>query len=351
MKKISYENLYSFVETVLSKVELDQYSIESVTLGLCETSLRGVDSHGVRLLPHYVNSAINGRKNVSPNYRVTHNLPTIAHLDADNAFGHAAGMKAIDYCIEMAEEYGMGAVSVSNSSHPGAMASMALKAARKGYIAFAYTHADSLIMSHNGERPYFGTNPICVAVPRIEKDPYCLDMATSIESWNRVLINRNSDTLLPDNIAYNSEGEMTNNPHDAASLFPIGSYKGFGLASMVEVLCGIYSGMAFGRSIPSMYKTPIDKTRNLGQFYMVMKTNGVLSEEAFLSHMQNFTNDLRSEPSVQGESVMLPGDKEIKESINRMKNGVPIDDVTLESFYQLSDKYNIPLVINTIEKT
>jgi len=350
MKKIKYDNLCSFVEQILSKAGLDQYSIESVTLGLCETSLRGVDSHGVRLLPHYVNSALHGRKNISPNYSISHNLPTIAHLNADNAFGHAAGMKAIDYCIEMAEKYGMGAVSVSNSSHPGAMASMALKAARNGYIAFAYTHADSLIMSHNGKRPYFGTNPICVAVPRIEKDPYCLDMATSIAPWNRVKIHRSLDTPLPKNIAYNLDGKITTNPHDARSLLPTGSYKGFGLASMVEVLCGIYSGMEFGRSIPSMYETPIDKTRNLGQFYLVMKTNGVLSEEGFLRHMQNFTNDLRSEPSVQGESVMLPGDKEIKESINRMKNGIPIDDSTLESFYQLSDKYNIPLVINTEEK-
>ncbi len=344
IKKISYNNLFDFVEKILSRVELDQYSVDSVALGLCETSLRGVDSHGVRLLPHYVNSAIHGRKNTNPNFSIMHNLPTIAHLDADNAFGHAAGMKAIDCCIEMAEKYGMGAVSVSNSSHPGAMASMALKAARKGYISFAYTHADSLIMSHNGKRPYFGTNPICFAVPRIEKDPYCLDMATSMAPWNRVLVHRNSDTPLPNNIAFNSEGEMTNNPHDAASLFPSGSYKGFGLASMVEVLCGIYSGMEYGRSIPSMYKTPIDKPRSLGQFYMVMKTNGALSEAEFLNHMQNFTNDLRAEPSVHGENVMLPGDKEIKESIKRMKEGVPVDSSTLKLFYQLSDKYDTPLI-------
>lgn len=350
MKKISYRNLYNFVENILSEVGLDKFSTESVTLGLCESSLRGVDSHGVRLLPHYVNSALHGRKNTSPNFDMKQNLPTIAHLDADNAFGHAAGMKAIDCCIGIAEKYGMGAVSVSNSSHPGAMASMALRAAREGYIAFAYTHADSLIMSHNGKRPYFGTNPICFAVPRSEKDPYCLDMATSIAPWNRVLVHRNSNTPLPNNIAYDSEGKITTNPHDATSLLPTGSYKGFGLASMVEVLCGIYSGMEYGRSIPSMYKTPIDKTRNLGQFYMVMKINGALSEEAFLNHMQNFTDDLRSEPAIRGESVMLPGDKEIQESEERMKNGVPIDESTLESFYGLSEKYNIPLQINNIEK-
>ncbi len=290
---IEYKNLTKFVFQILNVVGLDDFSAKSVTAGLCETSLRGVDSHGVRLLPHYVDSAINGRKNPKPIFKFNSKYPVLASLDADNAFGHASGIKAIDYAMDVAKDFGMCAVSVLNSSHPGAMATMALKAAKKGYMAFAYTHADSLIMSHNGKRPYFGTNPICFAAPRIDMDPYCLDMATSIAPWNRVLVHRNSDTSLPDGIAYNSKGKATNNPHDATSLFPSGSYKGFGLASMVEVLCGIYSGMEYGRSIPSMYKTSIEEPRKLGQFYMVMRTDGALSEEEFLNHMQSFTDDFK----------------------------------------------------------
>ncbi|SVC71360.1 uncharacterized protein METZ01_LOCUS324214, partial [marine metagenome] len=176
-----------FHREILTKIGLDQETMEAVTLGLCETSLRGVDSHGIRLLPHYVRSALSGRKNPKPNYTFTRKFPTIGLLDADNTFGHAAGMKAIDYCIEVAEEFGIGVVGVCNSSHPGAMASFALKAARQGYIAFAFTHADALTLSHNGKRPYFGTNPVCVAVPREEEEPYCLDMATSMISWNKLL--------------------------------------------------------------------------------------------------------------------------------------------------------------------
>jgi len=342
-KRVSYSNLSKFVENILTKVGLDEYSVKAVTVGLCETSVRGVDSHGVRLLPHYVNSAINGRKNPNPNYKYQQNLPTIGHLDADDAFGHAAGMKAIEYCMDMADKYGTGIVSVSGSSHPGAMASMALKAARKGFIAFAFTHADSLIMSHNGVRPYFGTNPICFACPRVEKEPYCLDMATSIAPWNRVLVHRNSNTDLPEGIAYNSDGEETVNPQDASSLFPSGSHKGYGLASMVEVLCGIYSGMNFGRNIPSMYGTPIKEVRKLGQFYMVMRVDGAIPEDQFIETMQLFTDDVRNEPSKSNERIMLPGDKEILESRARHKNGVPLDDLTVELFKDLAIKYNVDL--------
>ncbi len=343
MKKILYKDLVSFVHSSLKIAGLDSYSLDAVTTGLCETSLRGVDSHGVRLLPHYVNSAISGRKNPNPKYIFKKTFPSIGYLDADDAFGHAAGMKAIDYAIEMAESQGIGTVAVSNSSHPGAMASMALKAARKGYLVFAYTHADALILSHGGVRPYFGTNPICFAAPRQEKDPYCLDMATSIAPWNRVLIHRNSDTPLDSGIAVDKFGKSTTSPHEAAAVIPTGTYKGYGLASMVDILCGVYTGMAFGRSIPAMYKAKMTEQRKLGQFYMVMRSDGVISSDEFIKSMQQMTDEVRSEPSIPDEVVMLPGDKEIINSKKRLKEGIPLDNATITSFQSLSNKYSIEL--------
>ena len=65
---MTYDHLVQFHRAILGKVGLDGQSLESVTTGLCETSLRGVDSHGAKLLPHYVRSAQSGRKNPNPNY-------------------------------------------------------------------------------------------------------------------------------------------------------------------------------------------------------------------------------------------------------------------------------------------
>ncbi len=167
-------------------------------------------------------------------------------MDADNTIGHAAGMKAIDLAMPIAQEYGNGAVAVSNSSHPGAMASFALRAARKGYIAFALTHADALVSSYGGRRSYFGTNPICMAVPRRESEPFCLDMAPTGISWNKLLGARERGESLPNNYcAADKNGDPTNDPAQAQCLLPIGNYKGYGIAAMVEVLCGILTGMAF----------------------------------------------------------------------------------------------------------
>ena len=131
MTRLSFEKLINFTEKLFLKANLDDETAKAVSFGLCETSLRGVDSHGIRLIPHYIESALKGRKNPRPKYKFEQTFPSFGCLDADNTFGHAAGMKSIDIAMPIADKFGLAAISVKNSSHPGAMASFTLKAARK----------------------------------------------------------------------------------------------------------------------------------------------------------------------------------------------------------------------------
>ena len=345
MKKISFEKIYKFHKSVLSKAGLDKDTCEAVAFGLCETSLRGVDSHGIRLLPHYTQSALLGRKNPKPEYKFNQVFPAFGHLDADNTFGHAAGMRAIDLAIPLAQEFGIGAISVSNSSHPGAMASFALRAARKGYIAFAFTHADALVSSYGGRRSYFGTNPICFAAPRKESEPFCLDMAPTMISWNKLLVARKRGESLPNNCAADENGDPTNDPTLAQCLLPIGNYKGYGIAAMVEVLCAVLTGMPFGRSIPPMFTFSMEKHRHLGQFYMVMRTDVCQPQADFELRLQQMTDEVRSEPSNPGERVQLANDPQIEEEQRRQKKGIPVDDSLLDEFHKLSSELNVEMVL------
>lgn len=342
-QKINYKELLLFTKKILSKAGLDKFSAQSVSVGLCETSLRGVESHGIRLLDHYVNSAINGRKNPKPKFSFISKFPAITTLDADNAFGHAAGFKAIDHSMLKAKKYGVSIVAVKNSSHPGALASMALRAARKGFAAFAFTHADSLMLSHGGKRAFFGTNPICFAVPRKEKEPYCLDMATSMISWNKLLIHRNKNFFLDDYFASTNKGTKTKNPYIASSLIGAGGYKGYGLASMVEILCGIYTGMKFGREILPMYTSSIKVPRKLGQFYITFKIEGTIPKKSFISRMQRMTNQIRNEPKKGKENVKLPNDNEISKSKLQTKHGIILSNEIVKKLNNLSKKFNVKI--------
>ena len=101
MRTISYDKVEEFIFETLLKVGVDEFSSKSVANGLSETSLRWVDSHGVRLFPHYLDSTLNGRKNATPEMHFSNKYPSYLTLDADNGFGHAAGFKAInkDYYV------------------------------------------------------------------------------------------------------------------------------------------------------------------------------------------------------------------------------------------------------------
>lgn len=343
MKRVNFDSLYSFHKSVLSHAGLDDETCEAVSFGLCETSLRGVDSHGIRLLPHYVKSALTGRKNPRPNYQFDRVFPAFGCLDADNTYGHAAGMKAIDLAIPLSKQYGICAIAVKNSSHPGAMASFALRAARQGYIAFAFTHADALVCSHGGRRAYFGTNPICVAAPREEEEPFCLDMAPTFIPWNKLLMYRERGEDLPEPYAADDIGEPTNDSAMARSLMPIGGYKGYGIAAMVEVLCGVLTGMAFGRAIPGMYSSPMEQPRRLGQFYMVLRSDVCLSQHEFVRRMQEMTDEVRREPARDDQQVKLPNDPQIEIARTRRQEGIPVDNYLYQELRKLSQDFNVPI--------
>ena len=162
---------------------------------------------------------------LNPNFTVTKKFPAVALLDADHAFGLAAGKKAVQIGEKLCDKNGISAVAVCNSSHPGALASIVLDSAKRGYLVFAFTNADSLLKSFNGTRAYFGTNPICFVAPRGKSEPYCLDMSNSIMTWNKVLNYKKLYKKLPKKIATNKLGLETINPEMATALLSIGGLK------------------------------------------------------------------------------------------------------------------------------
>ena len=334
MKLINHTELKARTESILKKFGADNFSAGAVSKGLVETSLRGVDSHGIRLLPHYVNALKNGRINGKPKFSINNKYQALIGLDADNSFGHAAGYKSIEIGMRIANDYGIAAISVMNSSHPGAMASFSLEAARKGFCSFSFTHADSLLQSFGGKSPFFGTNPICFAAPRINEEPFCVDMAPTFVPWNKILESRERNIDLESEVAVDSNGIPTNNPFEAQSLIGIGNYKGFALAAMVEVLCSTMSGMPFGPHISSMYKSSIKEKRKLGQFYLVFKNDINVDNEYFQQTLERMTNEVRNqEPSKDGKKVLMPNDPQIIISKERIKKGIPIMDNVFELLF------------------
>ncbi len=341
MKRIQYSQILDFSRSLLIGAGASAEASTAVAEALCETSLRGVDSHGLRLLPHYTRAVIKGRVKGHPQMKLERRFPTTGMLDADDGFGHHAGYRAIDEAIAMAAEYGSGSVSVYNSSHCGAMAVYARRAASRGFLAFAFTHADSLLLSYNGTRAFFGTNPICMAAPMSNEEPFCLDMAPSLISWNKLKMARKDGLTLHPGLAADANGDPTLNPNQATCLIPIGEYKGYALAAMGEVLCALMTGMAFGLDIPSMFVAPMERPRKLGQFYMVLNIEGFVGRNNFLERMKSFAEQVRAEPRKSNETVMLPGDPEKQTAKVRSREGIPLDDDLIKECEELAQQLRV----------
>jgi ureidoglycolate dehydrogenase (NAD+) len=212
-------------------------------------------------------------------------------------------------------------------------------AAREHLVGIAMTHSSSVVVPHGGKEKYFGTNPISIAVPRASGEPVCLDMATSQVAWNKVLNARIEGYDLDPGVAVDAEGNPTTDPHQARAAVPLGGpvygYKGYGLAFMVDLLCGLMNGMTFGRHINSMYED-LERPRKIGHFLMAIDPGRFAGAETLEKSVDALVADLRT----QGE-ILYPGEPEERAQAERAVSGIPIDSEALADMNEWSRKLGI----------
>jgi len=341
-RNVDCEDVRRFVRRCMEKAGADNSSSEAVTRALLGASCRGVDSHGVRLLPHYIKVLNGGRINASPKLHFTQLSGGTGRLDADDGFGHLAGYRAIEEGIRLADKNGIGAVTVINSSHFGAAGGYTIAAAEAGYLAIAVCNSDKLVLPHDGILPFHGTNPISFAAPVADGRPYLFDMATSSIPLNRVMLYEAIGRPLPSDVAVDELGTMTTDAAQTAALLPVGGtgfgFKGAGLAGMCDVLSSALTGMAFSNHLLDMGGSDYTTRRHLGHFFLVMKPDAFIDPVVYREYMAGYLADLRAQPSRSPETkTMAPGDREWAEEIVRFKEGIPFDPFAWTEFAELAD--------------
>ncbi|QTP58933.1 Ldh family oxidoreductase [Billgrantia antri] len=347
--RVSAEALSTFMRQALARCEVDEATCEAVADALVTASRMGTDSHGLRLLPHYVNAVQGGRIRPQADMRFTRRLAGTGYLDAGDGFGHRAGYVAIDHAISLADEVGIGAVAVGRSSHFGAAGCYALAAARRGYVGLATCTADALVSLHHGQGPFHGTNPIAFAAPVPDQPPYLLDMATSAIPWNRVQQYAAIGRELPPNVVVDAAGRLTTDASRAASLLPLGGadfgFKGAGLAGMAEVLSATLTGMVHGFRLLAMSGDDMSTPRGVGHFFLVMRPDAFIEREIYDRGMLDYLEDLRAQPALEGEEVLAPGDREWRCQAHRDKEGIPLDPANVAAYAELAERLSIPALI------
>ncbi len=326
-RRVDHEQLREWCVAKFAQVGVGENHAGIAADVLIHANLRGVDSHGVLRMEHYVRKLKHRGINPDPHLKVTNSGLATATVDGDDGLGHVVAKQAMSVAINLARRNGVGVVSAVNSSHCGALSYFVEMAAREGMIGIAMTNTDKMVVPFGGSSAYFGTNPIAFGFPAGNRPPILLDMATSSVAYGKVLEAIHLGKSIPSDWAVDSTGHPTTDPQQVAALLPFGGPKGYGLGLVVDIFAGILTGSSFGPYVGKMYGDDPGERRKLGHFVCAIDVSRSTSRDSFERDMERMMDDLHDMPPAPGfNQVMLPGEPEALREKQRREQGIPISE-------------------------
>jgi ureidoglycolate dehydrogenase (NAD+) len=322
---VQAEELVTFCRETLLRAGLDPPGAEIVARSLVEADLRGIFTHGVVRLWLYERRTRAGLIQPSPAMRLTRTGPATAILYGAHGAGQVVGTRAMGEAIAMARETGVGCVAVTESNHFGIAAYFTMQALAHDMIGLAVSHADSLVAPYGSAKAYFGTNPLSVAIPAGDEDPVVLDMATSVAPIGKVTSAKAADKPIPLGWAIDATGNPTTDPAKALEgcLLPFGTYKGYGVCLVVEVLSALLAGSPFGPHVPVPF-TAIH-IQNLGHFFAALDLQRFVDPAAFKARMDQMIREIKALPLAPDfTEILVAGEPEARCRKARLREGIPL---------------------------
>jgi LDH2 family malate/lactate/ureidoglycolate dehydrogenase len=358
--RVSADRIRTQLETVLRAWGMSEAHARTTAEMMVETDLRGVDSHGISMLPTYDQEFRRGRLNMRPTFKIVREQPGIALIDADASLGHPVAVDAMNLAVDKCLTTGVAAVTVFNSHHFGAAGCYAKIAAERGVIGLVTASTRGIAMVPTfGAEPVMGTNPIAFAAPARRNAPFLLDMATTTVAAGKVKVYKLNHTPLPPGWVVDEKGAaVTDEAQAFAHVFerpeggitPLGgthdagSHKGYGLAVMVHILAGALSGASFS-PIRNRTQKPSDP-HNIGHFFLALDPRAFRPDGAFEEDLDQVIDVLHAtRPADPRQRVMVAGDPEILTRAERLEQGVPIPDDLMAQLRAVAESANVPFVL------
>jgi len=313
---------------------------------LVEANLRGVDSHGVQHLPIYVERIRLGLVELHPTFPILNEANSTALIDGQNSLGQVAAMHAMELAIAKGREAGTALIGVRGTNHCGMLAYFAMRAVREGLIGFASCNGPANMAPWGGKDLLISNNPICFAIPAGEDLPIVLDMANSVVAKGKLYAARSKGESIPEGWALDKHGQPTTDPSAAlngGSLVPVGRYKGYGLALVMDVMAGLMTGSGFGLGVGSLHHE-LTRGMNLGLLMGAMNVESFMPLPTFRQLVDTYVQQVRSSTPAPGfERVYLPGELELESRARRSAEGIPIPQKVWEALVTTGQELGIQL--------
>jgi LDH2 family malate/lactate/ureidoglycolate dehydrogenase len=360
--RVSASLIHRQLVSVLRAWGMEEAHAETTAAMMVETDLRGVDSHGVAMLPTYDRELRSGRLNMRPAFRTLRDGPALALIDADRSLGHPVAVHAMNLAVDKCGETGVAVVSVRNSHHFGAAGCYSRIAAERGVIGMvtSATRGVAMVPTFAAE-PVLGTNPLAFAAPAARNPPFQLDMATTTVAAGRVKVHKLNHRPLPAGWVVDGRGHPVSDPEEAfryvyerpdGGITPLGGtrelggHKGYGLAVMVHILAGTLSGSSFS-PIRNRTQGPADP-HDIGHFFLAIDPAAFRAPGAFEEDLDQVIDVLHgARPADPAQPVLVAGDPEMATRRERLAHGIPVPPDLLEQLRAVATSAGVPFVLAT----
>lgn len=272
------------------------------------SELVGRQNFGVLRVPLYLDRLRAGGLNGKCTPEFQQKTDTIGLLDGDCGFGQFAAHVAMDHAIKMSREQGVGIVAVRNSNFFGTGAYFANLACNANVLGIAASNSFPKVVAHRGLTPVFGTNPFAFGAPRRNGEHLLVDLSTSALAGSTVREHIANGTPLPEGLAIDGEGKPITDPRHVrdGALLPFGGAKGYCLAFMVEVLCGVLTGAGVSDGVSSMYDT-LSESGDNGHFMLAIDPAQFMSRAIYFDRLEALMTTIVSSGAAD-DTVRIPGE-------------------------------------------
>lgn len=320
---IAADQLQDLVARLFVASGLSADAARLVSSGLVEADLEGLSSHGVMLTDMYVERIRSGSVSTGQTADVVSDHAAAVVLDAGNALGHLTADQAMAISVERARRFAAGVVAVRHAFHFGTARRYALQAAAADCIGIVACNTRPLMPAPGGAERLVGNNPLAIAIPTAGPIPIVLDMATSEAAMGKIRMAEKSGIPIPPNWAVRSDGSSTTDPGEAIGgmLLPSGGPKGFGLAFVLDLMCGLLSGGAIGNSVHPLYgdfSIPYD----CSHLFIALDVAHFVDPATFRAAAEKAADRVRASRGAAGVAQLFaPGEPEWR---NRQQSGARV---------------------------
>jgi len=335
---------------VLRAAGSDEHEASTVATSLVEANLRGHDSHGVGMIPRYVDATLLGGLRVNQHARMTLDAASLVAFDGNRGHGPVLGEEAMRVAIARARELGSCVMLLANAHHLGRIGQYAEMAVAANLVSLHFVNvlSNPIVAPWGGRDARFGTNPCCIGVPLPDEPPFVLDFATSAVAQGKLRVAHNKGEAVKDGLLIDDSGRATTDPRYAVvppfgAIMTFGEHKGYGLAVACELLAGALCGGGTEDGVPRTDKRAVN-----GMLTILIDPARAGSMEGFAHRTRTFLDWLRTSRAADGfDRVRIAGEPERECRAQRLVDGIAVDATTWAAIGDAAEKVKLPR--NTVE--